>query len=797
LPSKPRRGVATGSRTSAGCCAWIALLACAWLACLLATPTQAGACPNEALRSGVSEHLPDCRAYEQVSPVDKGGVDAVTLQPLFPAQSSACEPGEACAIAYMNVASAFDGAQGNELPNAYMAERGAGGWQTTALTPPTLQPPANAQPKVSYAFSADLSQAVLRVPLQRLTENAPAGVYNLYLREADGGYSLVTALPPPEPPPTGCGSCFATEDVPAFAGASSDFRHIIFETNDSLLAGAPGGGMDNLYEAAGERVRLVGILPDERVASEGSTAAAGIDPIEGTAGELDHAISQDGSRVLFEAKADGGEPDTQQEGKQELYDRLEGSSTIEVSAPAPGAQPSRCETRERVCAAERAQFWGASADGSVVFFTSRAALTKKSFTGTEAAISPLEEEEEEREEVEEERGEKEQGTTTHRRQPGDDLYVYDVDTRTLADLTADPENGDDPDGADVLGVVGSSEDGSYVYFVAEGHLAAGAPSGESNLYVWHGTAEGAGTTSFIATLQAGKGESGDAMDWSEDPRDSQAYVTPGGEHLAFMSVKPLTGYDNEDQAAGERGHETFDHEVFEYSVETGQLVCASCDPSGARPVGSAFIGAKLTERVSTPFHQPRTLSDDGSRLFFSSPDPLVPGLAGGSVKVFEYEDGSPQIISGMGSNGNDVFLDASASGNDVFFATREQLIPDDDDELVDVYDARVDGGLQAPPASTPPCEDGACQGESGPPAFLSSSPISATFAGAGNLVPPSAEPRLTDKQLLARALAKCRRLTGRKRRATCVAHARRYYVQSATKGGRARSHRRRPAAKRR
>ena len=748
MRSNPPRGRSTGIRASARGCAWIAVLVGVWLGGVLATPASANGCPNAALRSGPSEHLPDCRAYEQVSPVEKEGADAVTLQPLFPAQSSPCEPGETCAIAYMNVAAAFDGAQGNELPNGYVATRGAGGWQTTALTPPTVQAPANGTAKVSYAFSADLSQAVLRVPLQRLTENAPAGVYNLFLREADGHYALVTARTPAEPPQAGCGGCFAVQDVPAFAGASSDFGHVIFEANDSLVAGAPGERVDNLYETVGEQVRLVGILPDGSIPPEGANAGAGIDPIEQVAGELDHAISQDGSRVLFEAKADDGEPDSQQEGRTELYDRLEGSSTIEVSAPAPGAEPSDCETSERVCAAEPAQFWAASADGSIVFFTSKAALAKESYTGKEA-LSKVEEEEEQKEVEEEERGEIEEGTRRKRKQPGNDLYMYGVDTRSLTDLTIDAENEEDPNGADVLGVVGSSEDGSYVYFVAEGRLAQGATSGEPNLYVWHQTTEaGTGAVSFIATLQAGEGGSGDELDWSEHPTESQAYVTPDGKHLAFMSVKPLTGYDNEDQAAGEPGHETFDHEVFEYSAETGQLVCASCDPSGARPVGSAFIGAKLTERVSTPFHQPRSLSDDGSRLFFSSPDPLVPGLAGGSVKVFEYESGSVQLISGMGDSGNDVFLDASASGNDVFFATREQLVPADGDELVDVYDARVDGGIPTSAASVPACQDGACQGASSPaPPF--SAPISATFTGAGNLTPaPSAKPKPTDKQLL-------------------------------------------------
>jgi hypothetical protein len=772
--SNPARGRPSGTRPSARGRAWVAIVAGVWLASAYATPARASSCPNAALRLGPSEHLPDCRAYEQVSPAEKNGADAVTLQPLFPAQSSPCEPGEACSIAYMNVAAAFAGAEGNEAPNAYVATRGAGGWQTTALTPPTPQPPANGPAKVSYAFSANLSQAVLRVPLQHLTDNAPAGVYNLFLREADGGYSLVTALPPAEPPQAGCGGCFEKQDVPAFAGASSDFSHVIFEANDSLVAGAPAGEhTDNLYETTGERVRLVGILPDGHIPAQGANAGAGIDPVEQAAGELDHAISDDGSRILFEARADGGEPDPQQDEKTELYDRLEGASTVEVSAPAPGAQPSDCETGERVCAAQPAQFWAASADGSIVFFTGKAALTKQSYTGKEA-LSQAEQEEEQKEIEEEERGEKEEGTRRQRMQPGNDLYMYDVDTRSLTDLTIDAGNSEDPDGADVLGVVGASEEGSYVYFVAEGHLAQGATSGEPNLYVWHEGETGARTIGFIATLQAGEG--GDELDWSEHPTESQAYVTPDGKHLAFMSVRPLTGYDNEDQAAGEPGHETFDHEVFEYSAQAGQLVCASCDPSGARPVGSAFIGAKLTERVSTPFHQPRSLSDDGSRLFFSSPDPLVPGLAGGKAKVFEYEDGSVGLISGTGDSGNDVFLDASASGNDVFLASREQLVPNDKDELVDVYDARVDGGIATAAASTPACQDGACQGtSSAAPPF--SAPVSATFAGEGNIAPASrAKPKPTHKQRLARALAACRRMRRRRRRAACIDSARKRYA---------------------
>jgi hypothetical protein len=745
-----------------------------WLGGVPPAPAGASACANDQFRSGPSGRLPDCRAYELVSPPYKAGADAVTIQPVFPAQAAACPSGESCALVYMNAATAFDGAQGNEVPNAYRATRGAGGWQTTELTPPTLQAPASGRARVTYDFSDDLAEAVLRVPFQTLAPGAPAGVYNLFSRQVDGRYALVTASPPSAPPQPGCGSCFEQQDVPAFAGASADFSHVIFEANDSLLKDAPQGGVENLYETVAEQVRLVGILPDGAVAPQGATPGAGISSITQRAGQLQHAISQSGSNVLFEAAADGGAPDPQQAGITELYDRIDGSSTVEVSAPAAGAEPSKCETKAGVCAAEPARFWAASADGSVVYFTSSAALTRESYTGTETR-SP------EQEQEEEETGERIEN-------PGTDLYRYDVGSGALSDLTVDGENPEDPNGASVLGVVGASTDGSYVYFVADGDLAAGATSGQPNLYVSHQPAQGAATVSFIATLQAPEEEElenieasragpafqyhSDVADWTAHPTESQAYVTPDGRHLAFMSVMALTGYDNHDQTSGEA-----DHEVFEYSAETGQLACASCDASGAPPLGSAFLGAKLDERASTPFHQPRSLSDDGSRLFFSSPDPLVPGLSGATAAVFEYEDGAAQLISGTEGGSDDMFLDASASGDDVFLATRQRLAASDADELVDVYDARVDGGLPAVPAPPPPCQGSACQEPFSSPAAFAA-PVSALFTGPGNLAPrPAAKP--TREQLLSRALARCRKLRDHHKRAVCVAAAKRRYAPKA------------------
>ena len=333
-----------------------------------------------------------------------------------------------------------------------------------------------------------------------------------------------------------------------------------------------------------------------------------------------------------------------------------------------------------------ARFWAASADGSLVYFTSSGELTTQSNTG------PGNE--------------------------GQDLYQYDVKTRTLADLTID----DVASGADIQGVVGTAEDGSYIYFVAKGQLIPGKGiDAQPNLYEYH-----AGHLSFIATLNED-----DAHDWYTRPGELQSYVTPDGRHLAFMSVNNLTGYDNSDQHTG-----LADSEVYEYNAETGSLACASCNPSGAQPAGNAFIGAKMDEWASTPFYRPRTLTDDGSRLFFSSPDALTSGARNPYVKVYEYEAGDIHLISSGTSGSDDTFLDASPDGTDVFFATRQALTASDQDELLDVYDARVNGGFPPPPAQLP-CSGSVCQGQPSTPPPLPS-PISATFTGAGNPLAPAA-----------------------------------------------------------
>ncbi len=274
---------------------------------------------------------------------------------------------------------------------------------------------------------------------------------------------------------------------------------------------------------------------------------------------------------------------------------------------------------------------------------------------------------------------------------GGDLYEYTIGTSEPVPLT---EKGKVLEGA----VVGVSENGEYVYFVANGTLksaAEGAVAGNCkraqspgqlcNLYVEHN-----GVTRLIAVLS---GE--DRPDWANESMNLTnltARVAPDGRYLAFMSDRDLDGYDTAD---ADSGHP--DEEVYLYDADTGRLACASCDPTGARPHGHYYYdggvisgqpgmrlvgGSKIWEPSSslaanvpglTPYdltkaaYQSRYLSNEG-RLFFNSYGALVPKDGNGNWDVYEYEP------KGVPAGGEHPCGPESASGSVAYKPAREYKV---------------------------------------------------------------------------------------------------------------------------
>jgi hypothetical protein len=333
--------------------------------------------------------------------------------------------------------------------------------------------------------------------------------------------------------------------------------------------------------------------------------------------------------------------------------------------------------------------------------------------------------------------------------PGNDLYRYQAQASpSLEDLTPRLEG----NGAEVQGVLGASADGSYLYFVANGVLddaekaepgdCRGLPisaAGKCNLYLWH-----QGSITFIAEVRAAI-DSGDGLNWTQTPNeltatasfDSKAsFVSQDGRTLLFRAVEPLTGYEN-------GGVPEF------YLFRVGRpLVCVTCNPSGSAP----HLGPRL-ESTKFPGLGPvaggasrvasRHLSLEGNRVFFETTESLVTAdtngqngcpLAGTGVQqflscsdVYEWEapgsgtckehgpayselnKGCIYLISTGRSAYPSFFIDASESGDDVFFMTRDSLVGQDGDQITDIYDARVDGGLASQNVKpTPPCEIEGC-----------------------------------------------------------------------------------------
>jgi hypothetical protein len=610
-----------------------------------------------------SSALPDGRAWELVTPANTGGA----LLDLSSAPSPVAAASDGSAITYVGKGTVLgeEPVSDNSLfPAQVFSRRGPHDWESQDINSPIGPTPEGEdffKKVLSHGFysvfSTDLASAVLSTQPRHGVLTADALKGTQYLRNdltcrSEPATCYTALLTPANTPP---GTELEVLEFPkkelislvTVSAATPDLSHILLSSPLRLTGDAveyvprpvPSKGYQtvgiggNIYEWSGGRLQLVNVLPDGKT-DESQMANLGGDT--NGSGETQRAVSGDGRVVAWTV----GTPYVANQSVSNfraLYVR----DMFEERTAHVGGLHARYQTM--------------SNDGSRVFYLEKG-----------------------------------------------DLYEYHVapgtpyDAGTTTDLTENHGPGEASAGVQES-VSDVSEDGSSVYFVANGVLGDGAEhgarpgdcesvpltEGTCNLYLVRNNG-GAGweEPKFIATLSSKDEKSWYSTSIGGEPilANVSSRISPDGRYLAFMSQRSLTGYDNVDaNPAAYEMHEVQeklapvldtegrpvrarDEEVFLYDSSTGRLACVSCDPSGARPHGvldggsrPLFVDPRVWGEVGDPHwlagnlpgwentggfgekvYQPRYLSNDG-RLFFDSPEALVAQDTNGLEDVYQYE----------------------------------------------------------------------------------------------------------------------------------------------------------------
>jgi hypothetical protein len=668
--------------------------------------TPAGTCPTVNTAG-----LPSCRSYELVSPANAAPIgEADGYVNLVHPGGKGRVSRDGSRASYIFAYGLPDSTIGGDV--TYRAARTVQGWTSDQLSPSSVGPSGANHSGADSAYelyaSDDLSCGFV-VSQQPLADDAPtevldAGGVLLFRRNPDDTYTTVTTVVPTSP---GMPSVQTPTPAEAYVilGASADCSRVVFTSVYRYPGVSYSSGIARtIYRWDDGELENVGVVPGP----SGPVPAA--DPEPGFTRRYLNAVSEDASRVVFTATSQAG-PDV---GKQALFVR-DGDSTVDVSQS------------QTATVNQGAFYQDASEDGSKVFFLANYGLTGPVANGVPATTNC---------------NTVTAGAATARC----DLYEYSLDTGQLTNLSAtgDPAN---TNGAMVEGVLDASDNGDYVYFAARGQLIPGkgntyaqnqAASGGYNLYLAHD-----GELTFVTALPRAdviSGLGGPGLFTS--PRqvtsvaDWASRVTPDGAHLLFQSSGNLTGYDSGGA-----------YEAYRYSAPAETLVCLSCrrDDEVSVPTASLLavdrpLPGRPTDATSDYLNTPRSMSDDGSRVFFKIGDALAPGATDGYHHLYQWENGKVSLLVTQAPSADEVgrtvhYLGASADGDSAFFSTRLRLVAEDKDNLRSIYVARVGGGFAPPPSLPPACAvlDDGCQvgGAQGVPV----APGTGTAASDGNAVP--------------------------------------------------------------
>ncbi len=411
-----------------------------------------------------------------------------------------------------------------------------------------------------------------------------------------------------------------------YVGASTDTRHIFFNSPSHLLPGdAARTEGSSVYELSGGSLHLVDVADDGSLISEcGSAVPIGIAVLETQPTPFAPAVSADGRRVFFSSHPGCG-------GSARVFLREDGNTTREISA-------SQCDLPS--CGPEAdVTFVGATRDGAHVFL-----VTEERLTDDDANTRA-------------------------------DLYRYDSADHALTLLSA-------PAGGPELGVspvpVYPSVDGSRVYFTAR---------------EWDGGSLGDFEDAYLA-------EAGDVR---LVPGVGRGFVIPNsftarfgkflqtsedGRYAVFASKSPLVASDHDESA-----------DIYRFDAVAGSLQELSAGGDG--PTGAQIYPDYFSETV--PSHPYRVISADGNHVFFNTGESLLPEDANQVSDVYEWTpSGLGLISSGAADSKGSSFVGSTPDGSSAFFKTTDTLLPRDrDGGQRDFYVARIGGGFPEPP---PPVE---------------------------------------------------------------------------------------------
>lgn len=646
-------------------------------------------CPNAAIRvqQGVlAQRLPDCGAYEMVSPLFTAGQRV--------AVSVGTADGTRVVLAS---AGGFAGTENlSDTVVNYATERTEVGWNTSAIAPPASVFPFMGGSYAALDWMRDGSRSLWFVNLKA---DEGTSRFTPIVRDPDGSFHVAGVT---QDDIAGGGEPLmpvaTSEDLstvlqvtytrPLLTDGTTDSRSQNPRTR-SLYVTTRGADGHLRSRQVAHRAGTT-MFPDCEVTPGGSSAGANI--------TARNAVSRDGRKIFFTAMCNTP-------AAQRVWAKIGDDDPIDLSASA--CQPTS------TCGPERtATFRGASRDGSRVYFT------------TEQQLVPEDEDTFEQ----------------------NDLYEYDFEASVgnrLRLVTGGPAEA----GANVRSVMRISNDGAYVYFIALGRALTGANErgaapqpGSPNVYVYHrGAGQAEGTTTFVGTLEANYQPIAQA---SSSGRfflfQTAANLT--GEKLAGDQHPDLFRYDaDEDELLRVW---TDDPDRNGSARIGGAIVAGVPEAAGGNPAGGM--------QRSAGWYNELQLSDDGSKVGFTTLEPLSRDDRNAATDAYLWRsetgqmtmltDGTSRPANRFSGSG---FVGMTPSGDSQFVLSASPLLRAHTSGQGAVYVVRSGGGFPEAPAPANPCSGDVCQPPTSPPSVRSGAEGSSTFAGPGNVLLAAPKPGAT------------------------------------------------------